>query len=159
MRYSTILVLACALLLSARHLAAQSAAQPTVAAVAGCYALTMGPWEQQSAKAAGSPQILPPVIRLDTALAAQVRGWRQLGPTPPYFAQSRPGISPAWRVGPTDSVEAFWSTGFVGTRLRLAVRGDTLVGGAQAFTDARGGAPDPTASARAVRVACPAELR
>lgn len=159
MHHPPYVVLPSALLLLVSNLAAQSAPRPTVAAVAGCYALTLGPWEQQSAKAAGSPQILPPVIRLDTALAALGRGWRQLGPTPPYFLTERgPGIGPAWRVGPTDSVEAFWSTGFVGTRLRLAVRGDTLVGEANAFTDARGGPPDPFASARATRVSCAATM-
>ncbi|MBL0178564.1 MAG: hypothetical protein IPP98_05475 [Gemmatimonadetes bacterium] len=61
-------------------------------------------------------------------------------------------------MSPTDSVEAFWSTGFVGTTLMLKVHGDTLIGTATASTDVRGGPPDPTASARAVRVACPAVM-
>ncbi|MBK7593834.1 MAG: hypothetical protein IPJ11_00990 [Gemmatimonadetes bacterium] len=46
-------------------------------------------------------------------------------------------------MSPTDSVEAFWSTGFVGTTLMLKVHGDTLIGTATASTDVRGGAARP----------------
>ncbi|MBP6571541.1 MAG: hypothetical protein KA226_09000 [Gemmatimonadales bacterium] len=159
MKCTTCVVLAGALLCSTRTLSAQSAVPPTVAALAGCYALTLGPWQQQYAGGAASWQTLPPVIRLDTTLAWRVPGWRSLGPTPTQYTRYGPGISPAWRVSPTDSVEAFWSTGFVGTRLKLAVRGDTLIGGAEGFTDALGGQPDPTATARAVRMSCPAGVQ
>ena len=116
MKCTTCVVLAGALLCSTRTLSAQSAVPPTVAALAGCYALTLGPWQQQYAGGAASWQTLPPVIRLDTTLAWRVPGWRSLGPTPTQYTRYGPGISPAWRVSPTDSVEAFWSTGFVGTR-------------------------------------------
>ena len=156
MRHSMSLTLACALLLQVSTLTAQSAAQPTVAAVAGCYALTLGPWQRAGTNGATNWQTLPGVIRLDTALAARVPGWRALRATPSHSRESGPGLGPAWRVGPTDSIQAFWSDGFVGTRLTLGVRGDTLVGMATGFTDQLGGPPDPTATARAVRVACPA---
>lgn len=159
MHHPPYVVLPSALLLLVSNLAAQSAPRPTVATVAGCYAVTLGPWQRQGTNGATNWQTLPGVIRLDTALAARVPGWRTVGAAPSHSRESGPGLGPAWRVGPTDSVQAFWSDGFIGTRLTLGVRGDTLVGGAQAFTDQRGGPPDPTATARAVRVACPAELR
>lgn len=157
MKCSTRATLACALLLPAHTLAAQSAARPTVAAVAGCYALTLGPWQREGTNGATNWQTLPGVIRLDTALAPRMPGWRTLRATPSHSRESGPGLGPAWRVGPTDSVQAFWSDGFVGTRLTLGARGDTLVGVAKGFTDQLGGPPDPAATARAVRVVCPAE--
>lgn len=159
MRCSAGGVAAWALLLAASNLSAQTAARPTPSTVAGCYALTLGPWQRQYPGGAAEWQNIPGVIRLDTAFNAQVAGWHTLGPTPSHFTRWGRGIGPAWRVRSTDSIEAFWSTGFVGTALMLGVRGDTLIGTATASTDVRGREPDPTASARAVRVACPAELR
>jgi hypothetical protein len=157
-KFPICVVLTCALLGSARTLSAQTASRPTPAALLGCYALTLGPWQQQYAEGPAQWQTIPGVFRLDSALLASPPGWRRLSPTTPFYS-SRRGIGPAWRVGPTDSVESFWSTGFVSTGLKLGVRGDTLLGKATASTDVRGGAPDPTATARAVRVACPADTQ
>jgi hypothetical protein len=63
----------------------------------------------------------------------------------------------SWALAPNDSIRLFWSTGFVGVTLGLAVRGDSLVGIATAFHDAHitGEPPDPFASVVAKRTACP----
>jgi hypothetical protein len=55
-----------------------------------------------------------------------------------------------------DSINMFWSTGFIGVRLRFVARGDSLVGTATAFRDAHasGDPPDPSASVIATRVNC-----
>ncbi len=127
MNYSHSVMLAGVLLCSSGPLSAQSAPRPTVAAVAGCYTLTLGPWQQHHADGASGWEALPSVIRLDDALVASVPGWRRLSPGPGDYSAKR-GIGPAWRVSATDSVEAFWSTGFAGTGLMLAVHGDTLIG-------------------------------
>ena len=65
-----------------------------------------------------------------------------------------------WAVA-GDSVDLGWSTGYTGVRLRLGVRGDTLVGRAVTFRDVHhpGEPPAPAAPARAVRTRCPGGRR
>ena len=121
---------------------------------AGCYALALGPWSG-SPPPAGVPTIQTPPsrFRLDTAVDTRPSGRFAVQP-----ARLGPGrMAASWALEPNDSLSLFWSTGFVGVSLRLAIRGDSLIGTATTFHDAHlvGEPPDPTASVVATRTACP----
>ncbi|HEX2095201.1 MAG TPA: hypothetical protein VHG28_22585 [Longimicrobiaceae bacterium] len=121
--------------------------------VAGCYAVTLGPWTPAgAATAAHTP---PRRFVLDTVAA----------PEAPAQNSLRVGSFPGDPAGPhrlafwsplplrADSLRIVWSTGSEGVELRLQVRGDTLRGRATALVDAPGQARStPTARAVARRI-------
>ncbi|GJG86473.1 hypothetical protein tb265_16540 [Gemmatimonadetes bacterium T265] len=122
-------------------------------ALAGCYRLTVGSWQRAPAGGPTMTSQQPPArFRLDTVVL------------PPPFdhrfavqpAKVAGGNWPAGRSVAGDSVDLWWSTGFTGVRLRLAARGDTLVGRAETHHDSHvvGEPPDPEAPVRAVRTRC-----
>jgi hypothetical protein len=120
-----------------------------------CYQLTLGTWSG-ALPATGMPQAqTPPAhFRLDTVVAAGNAAWFSVEPG---MLVERSRMLASWKPVLGDSLTIYWSTGFVGVTLRLAVRGDSLLGSATTFHDAhgRGEPPDPTADVVAVREPCP----
>jgi len=118
---------------------------------AGCYTLKLGRWSGPLPTNSPEAHTPPSRFRLDTAIA---RPGSRFAVEP---AQIVPGRMPAsWAPLRGDSIGMFWSTGYIGVRLRLAVRGDSLVGMATAFRDAHSplDPPDATASVVATRTKC-----
>jgi hypothetical protein len=133
---------------------AQTDTSALVRARSGCYALTLGRWSGPLPTSSPEAHTPPVRFRLDT-IALMTRPGRRFAVDP---AQVIPGrMAASWALLPNDSIGMFWSTGFIGVRLRLAVRGDSLVGFATAFRDAHSplDPPDPTASVTATRAVCP----
>lgn len=139
---------------------AQAAASPTTAPldyrrIAGCYALTLGEWSVPTT------YLPPPTFNLKTTgpdTSGDGTIFRSVAPNPSTFGQ----FSPAWGIHARGPVEVFWSTGFAGVRLSLwffdGEQGrPTLEGRADVFADVETpGMKQPTASAKAQRVTCPA---
>jgi hypothetical protein len=125
--------------------------------VVGCYALTLGPWSGPFPSNYPGAHEPPALIRLDTTTLAPPfdnEGARQLEPTLRAFAGWR-RFPPRWRLLPGDSVQLVWTNGHAGLHVHAAVRGDSLVGLAQAFDDNRGALiVQPSAEARGSRVSC-----
>jgi hypothetical protein len=94
----------------------------------------------------------PAQFRLDTTILAPAMP--RFAVEPAHIAAGR--LAASWAVVPGDSIEMFWSTGFVGVTLRFAVRGESLIGVARTFHDAHyiGETPDPSAPAIAIRTRC-----
>ena len=118
---------------------------------AGCYTLKLGRWSGTLPTNSPEAHTPPSWFRLDTEI---VRPGSRLAVEP---AQVVPGRMPAsWAPLRGDSISLFWSTGYIGVRLRLAVRGDSLVGLATAFRDSHTplDPPNATASVLATRTKC-----
>lgn len=134
--------------------AQSSAGSASVRQLSGCYRLTLGAWSG-TLPVTGMPQARtpPPCFRLDTAVAPKNAAWFSVEPATLVELSRMPA---AWKPVLGDSLAIFWSTGFVGVRLRLAVRGDSLLGTAETFHDAhfQGEPPDPSAAAIVVREPC-----
>ena len=92
---------------------------------AGCYVLTVGPWTGPLPPAGGgsTAHTPPSLFRLDT-VAVQTRPSLRLAVQPARLVAGR--MVASWALTPNDSLGLFWSTGFVGVRLRLAIHGDSL---------------------------------
>ncbi len=143
---------------------AQDSTRSFLQRTAGCYALTLGGWSALPLRRNGYPEsTTPPArFRLDTLVFPSAWG-PQLAVEPAHLVPrnieaSRPGnVKASWAVLSQDSIGIIWSDGFVGVRLRLAARGDSMVGLATTFHDAHiiGEPPDPSAPAVAVRAPCP----
>lgn len=135
-----------------RTLSAQgSSLTPQARRLAGCYVARLGPWSGPPRPS--EAQTPPSEFELDT-LPVQRRGESRLTVRPMRLAQySRIAY---WTPRGDDSVAIVWSTGFVGVKLQLVVRQDSLIGGATTFHDFHpiGEPPDPTALVVAVRRAC-----
>jgi hypothetical protein len=118
---------------------------------AGCYALTLGRWSGALPTNSPEAHTPPSAFRLDTV---PVRPGSRFAVEPDQLIPGR--MAASWAPLPHDSISLFWSTGFIGVRLRLAARGDSLVGLATAFRDAHapGDPPDPTAPVAAIRTPC-----
>jgi hypothetical protein len=134
-------------------------AQAPFSAQSTCVALQVGQWSGPFPSGAPTLHQPPPMIRFDIATIDSARtaaGYRRLRPNLAAFgALGRQRWEPAWRtVGPHD-IEAVWSNGFAGVRLRLRMSGDSLRGVAQAFHDV-GGVIQPTAPVTGARIQCPA---
>ena len=118
---------------------------------AGCYALKLGRWSGPLPTNSPEAHTPPSRFRLDTAV---VRPGSRYAVEP---AQVVPGrMAAAWAPLRGASIGMFWSTGYIGVRLRLAVRGDSLVGMATAFRDSHSplDPPDATAPVVATRSKC-----
>jgi hypothetical protein len=112
---------------------------------AGCYALTLGRWSGPLPTSNSEAHTPPSRFRLDTLV---VRPGSRFAVEP---AQVVPGrMAASWAPVGNDSISVFWSTGYIGVRLRLAVRGDSLIGRATAFRDAHDLLDPPPASASVV---------
>ena len=125
---------------------------------AGCYALTLEQWSRPPRPEEGWPtaQTPPSQFRLDT-IPVQTGAKRRFAVEPAQLVAGR--MPASWALLPNDSIDMFWSTGFVGVTLRMSIRGDSLVGIATAFHDAHiiGEPPDPSASVVATRTVCPSK--
>ena len=123
-------------------------------AVAGCYRLTLGTWSNPLDHSAS---MTPPVLfALDTLVAGHYGRETTWTVRPSSLTTRRHPFPAAWSYRGTDSLLVFWSTGFTGVRLQLAMAGDTLRGYAITFDDVDGPGtpPDSRASVVAVRSAC-----
>ena len=126
--------------------------QPAERAWPACYELRLGPWSRFR----GFPRQVeiapPPVIQLDTTHRPGVSDVRRRQLMPDLFDSTARGWRPAyWRTPSRDSVELVWGHGYGGLRVRLAQRGDSLIGEALAEIDS------PAAGAATVtgwRVSC-----
>jgi hypothetical protein len=106
-----------------------------------CYSLEFGAWTE------GPPgQPAPAHVRLDTLphYAGRLKLSSDEGP--------RIGMANWQRIG-MDSLKLGWSDGFEAVVLLVRVRGDSLRGQAQRWTDVVGGPPSE-ATVRGARVAC-----
>jgi len=126
-------------------------------AFAGCYALNL-------ARESGPPpsswyvrQIPPAHFRLDTARVAHPFPGLVVQPAFLGAPPARMPVPAVWNPLAPDSIRIVWSDGYVGVRLELRARGDTLIGRAMPFQDAvfTGDPPPPVASAVAIRTPCP----
>jgi hypothetical protein len=126
--------------------------------MAGCYALTLGPWTPPlRAREWPASQTPPAEFELDTAIVPRLSGRDTARAVRPATLVVTRGLYPAtWRVVTAGDISVVWSTGFTGVKLRLRVTGDTLRGDATTFHDAHwaGEPPDPQASVVAVRRRC-----
>lgn len=132
-------------------LAAQQPAANAPASVAGCWALTLGPWTP--AIAASAAHTLPSRIALDTAAAEEttLRGSLRVRAVGGTAGTARHVAS--WSPLPfrRDSLRIRWSTVGAGVDARLRARAGELRGRATAFTvDAPGGVATATLVARRV---------
>jgi hypothetical protein len=125
--------------------------------LAGCYNVQLGSWSVLPSQ----PAVLyapPPAFRLDTTqrrspLGALLGGMRvaPVSPSAPHGNNFPPG----WELVPGDSLHVFWSDGFAGIELRLAIAQDSLRGIAQEASDASDPSWKPGhASALATHVPC-----
>ena len=120
---------------------------------AGCYALRLGRWSGPLPTNSPEAHTPPSRFRLDT-VAVQTRPRSRFAVEPDQLVPGR--MVASWIPMSKDSISMFWSTGFIGVRLRFVARGDSLVGVATAFRDAHapGDPPDPSASVIATRINC-----
>ena len=118
---------------------------------AGCYTLTMGTWTPPFSAGVRHHEV-PARIRLDTV--SRGAGW-MLSPDIDYPNGHRFHGAPRWEVA-RDTLVLIWSNGFSPTVIRLAARGDTLVGQAIALSDLRyvPEPPPPSAPVSARRQQC-----
>jgi len=134
----------------------QENATARIRKIAGCYALTLGRWSRPLRSEEGGPtvQTPPSSFRLDTVPVQKTGQVPRFAVEPVQLVAGR--MPASWALSPNDSINLFWSTGFVGVRLRLAVHGDSLLGVATAFHDAHafGEPPDPSAAVVATRTVC-----
>src|SRR5690348_3712262 len=93
-----------------------------------CYRLDIGPW-QPSLGPNGAYHRLPPVIRLDTVFWEH--GARRVAPAMSYPYHAEIPRTPYWTAH-DDTVRLVWSDGFNPTVVKLAGRGDDLIGEAVA---------------------------
>jgi len=113
---------------------------------AGCYALSLGRWSGPLPTSTPEAHTPPSRFRLDTIPVQRQRSRYAVEPE-----QLIPGrMAASWAPLPHDSISLFWSTGYIGVTLRLAVRGDSLVGTAKAFRDAHYPLDPPPAKAAVV---------
>lgn len=132
-------------------LAAQQPAPNAPRSVAGCWALTLGPWSP--ALPASPAHTLPSRVALDTVAAEEttLRGSLRVRPVGGTAGTARHVAS--WSPLPfrRDSLRIRWSTVGAGVDARLRARAGELRGRATAFTmDAPGGAATATLVARRV---------
>lgn len=124
----------------------------------GCYDLRFGRWDPEpTARFDTLRHLPPPRIQLDTfhVESGNPRSHSRVIRPAPGSRPSRHRFSGWTMVG--DSVQMGWSTGFLGLRMVVALRGGDLVGYAQTFSDAYvEGDRDFRAEVRAVRVPCSA---
>lgn len=141
-------------LVSSSVLAAQTSAA-RIERHAGCYDLTLGSWKNAPISSNSAPHKAPAHFRLDTTPIKQA-GFQRYAVEPALPFSGR--MAASWMIR-DDSIELFWSTGYSGIQLRLAMYGDSLAGVATAFHDSHPAnePPDPSATATARRVACPSK--
>ncbi len=100
-----------------------------------CYTLRTGDWTPPSGQKLDVTHAPPLVVQLDTLQVehgVEQKRYR-LGPDIPALGPR--GLAPSWaRVAP-DSLQLLWSSGYEGVFVTLAVRGDSVSGGARTFTD------------------------
>ena len=120
------------------------------AAGATCYQMQLGPW---TASGQGKGLIPPTLFRLDTT-AARAR-FAPPGAHAALPTISRRGWTGHWVRSAPDSLLVGWNNGFSRGGYRLAVHGDSVVGLATTWSDARSHGPDPVAPATGRRIACP----
>jgi hypothetical protein len=166
MKYRALMVVAVSLLTSWTlpcRLRAQAGTTPanqapaTVRRVAGCYELTTGAWSRLPARGIPEARRPPSWFALDTV--PPPHSFDHGYAVRPTKLTPRAHMPAFWAPVGTDSASIIWSTGFVGVRLQVAVRGDSLVGIARTFQDAEilGEPPPPEARVVAVRVPCDSE--
>jgi hypothetical protein len=123
--------------------------------LAGCYALTIGPW----AVTGGAMGLAPPErFRLDTAVVPDTMlPYVQFAVEPlgEPSRSSRHGNPPTWRPHGADSLSAVWFNGFAAGSLTLRLRGDSVTGRADTRSDVVTGNPHPSAPVLGRRIACP----
>ncbi|MET0395258.1 MAG: hypothetical protein ABW277_00395 [Longimicrobiaceae bacterium] len=132
-------------------LAAQQPAPNAPASVAGCWALTLGPWTP--AIAASAAHTLPSRIALDTVAAEEtmLRGSLRVRAVGGTAGTARHVASWAPLPARRDSLRIRWSTVGAGVDARLRARANELRGRATAFSvDAPGGAATAPLLARRV---------
>jgi len=144
-------------LTSIAPLHAQNPAAMSLGSVAGCYALTLGPWSPPTPSGSANRDPEPAVFWLDTSRAFVGGGMYRVRSNSELLASQGRNFPPAWRLRKPDSLIMSWSTGFTGVDYAFGVRGDSLIGTARAFTDVMS-RPRPSASAVAIRVTCPPDL-
>ena len=140
---------------------AQARAKPNLPAptpvkhLAGCYRLVAEDSDRtpNDAETNGREQLPDRFELVDTALAYPLDGLYALRPATLLPPQAMFAV---WRPVGLDSVAISWSTGFHGIGLEFTVQGDTLVGRAARFSDARPrGQPEPRGTpVLATRVSC-----
>jgi len=125
---------------------AQQDPSTVVRKIGGCYTLTLGRWSGPLPTSTPEAHTPPSRFRLDTVAVQHQRSRFAVEPE-----QLVPGrMAASWAPLPHDSISLFWSTGYIGVTLRLAVRGDSLVGTAKAFRDAHYPLDPPPAKAAVV---------
>jgi beta-lactamase class A len=122
----------------------------------GCYRVERGEWRDLGRHAGNAGYLAaPPTVRLH---------WRRQvgsGSDGALLASQADGSMPepfrigVWRALDDGDVNVTFSTGFAGLDLRLAPDGDDLAGTVRLFTDVLTGDPEPTATVRLHRAACP----
>ena len=135
-------------------LSCHSAPAP-IRAVAGCYAVTVGPW--LSNPHSSHPYAPPDTIRLTTARIADSSAERYQV-QPDAFATGSHGATSFWaRTG--DSIIIVWSVAFAGVAIRVTPTASGLAGRVQSWTDVvvtdeKGQVPWPSAPVRLVPSRC-----
>ena len=132
------------------------ASRPLISAVApsNCFALALGTWNGSRYE----PWYrVPPVIRFDSLspVAGTSRDTSAWELRPLMF--KGPRVHATWRRLQGDSIAFGWGNGFVYLGVRGQIRGDSLKGQAEAFSDfIVEGAPNSKAFLSGVRRPCPA---
>jgi len=143
-------VLALAALLPLWHPA--FAAGPEPSAVAGCYALKLGPWEPSLALGSEEVFTTPPAhieLRASKGTDRWAKGYFVLAPARGATALHR-GLF--WHFGAGGTVQLTFTTGYSGLTMSLARAGLNLRGTARSFWDAP--RTEQTASVMATRESC-----
>jgi hypothetical protein len=142
-----------ALLLVSGGLAQEANQTSRIAAIAGCYAIELGPWLPDMGQNRSNDGIflIPPD---EITLTTTSHGDRSTH----YVVRPALRVTPSvhkvmlWSATPPDTVEVIFSNGFSGFTVSVVPRGDILVGQAVSFWDF----PRPSQKASAVlrRMSC-----
>ena len=132
------------------------AAPPAIREVAGCYAVTIGPWVSDP-RHVDQPHPPPDTLRLSTTRVTN-SSVERYQVQPDAFAAGTRGATSFWaRAG--DSVIIEWSVAFAGVAMRVTPTADGLAGRVKSWTDRvvmdeNGQVPWPSAPVRLVRSRC-----
>jgi hypothetical protein len=127
-------------------------AAPQARRLDDCFKLSFGRWDATGGE---DTSFRPEVVRFDptpdSAFGHQgKRILRTSFASPPRFA--------SWKQLRGDSIEFGWSSGFAGINVRAVIRGDSLTGFGETWTDVVSDRPNSRAHVSGSRMTCPANL-